>query len=75
LEQELRKGLSTIESRISIQSLLLNWYRSSNISMRRTMLRHFLKSEILIDAFLEDKLDFQGIKESMELIKSGGIST
>ncbi|WP_168364313.1 NAD(P)/FAD-dependent oxidoreductase [Metallosphaera hakonensis] len=75
LEQELRKGLDRIESRVAIQSLLLNWYRRSNISMRKTMLRHFLRSEILIDAFLEDKLDLQGIKESVELINSGGINT
>lgn len=75
LESELKKNLSLIESRISIQSLFLNWYRNSAPYVRKIILKHFLKSEILIDAFLEDKLDMQGIKESLELIRSGRVSS
>ncbi|QKR00943.1 NAD(P)/FAD-dependent oxidoreductase [Metallosphaera tengchongensis] len=75
MEEELNEGLRRIESRIWIQRLLLDAYRKSSLVIRKSMLRHFLKSEILIDAFLEDKLDLQGIKESLELIRSGGINS
>jgi hypothetical protein len=38
-------------------------------------MRHFLKNDVLIDAFLEDKLDVQGMRESLEMVKSGGVSS
>lgn len=74
-DETLDEGLRTIERRIRIQSTLLRMYRNSSRTTRKAIMRSFLKSDILIDAFLEDKLDMEGIKESLELRRSGGISS
>ncbi|EHP68397.1 MAG: NAD(P)/FAD-dependent oxidoreductase [Metallosphaera yellowstonensis] len=75
LEEELDQGLRLIERRIWIQSIFLKIYRSSSRSSRKAIMRHFLKNDVLIDAFLEDKLDVQGMRESLEMVKSGGVSS
>ncbi|AWR97757.1 NAD(P)/FAD-dependent oxidoreductase [Acidianus sulfidivorans JP7] len=71
LNEYLATKLHKIESRINIQRKLLEIYTKLSPSLRKYALRSFFKSEILIDAFLEDKLDLEGIRESIEVIKNG----
>ncbi len=66
--------LHKLEKRIKIQHLLLRIYINLNESLRKSMLKAFLKNGVLIDAFLEDKIDFEGIAESVKAIKNGSIS-
>ncbi|BCU68295.1 dehydrogenase [Sulfolobales archaeon HS-7] len=70
----LDKGLSEIEKRIRIQRILLRIYRNMSINTRRTLVRKLMKNEVLIDAYLEDKIDLAGIAESVEEIKNGVVS-
>jgi len=65
--------IKTMESRIKIQSILLNAYMRAKPSMRKVMMKTLMRNDVLIDAYLEDKLDLQGISESLRLMKSGGI--
>ncbi|MCY0860649.1 MAG: NAD(P)/FAD-dependent oxidoreductase [Sulfolobaceae archaeon] len=59
-------------SRIRIQRLLLNLYiKSQNREFRRSLLRLLFKRDYLLDAYLEDKIDLEGINESIRLIKYG----
>ncbi|EZQ06848.1 MULTISPECIES: NAD(P)/FAD-dependent oxidoreductase [Acidianus] len=67
------KNLETIERRIEIQRTLLNIYVRTKLPLRRMLFNTFFKNDILIDSFLEDKLDINGISESLRLIKDGGI--
>lgn len=65
--------LQKLESRIKIQRKLLDTYIKLSPSARKLALKIFLKSEILIDAFLDDKIDLEGIKDSIQAIKNGYI--
>jgi hypothetical protein len=67
LESELR----VLINRIRIQRFLLSLYRSSSIYVRRTLLRSLMRSDVLIDAYLDDKLDINGILDAVRVIKSG----
>ncbi len=68
LDQELRR----IEGRIRIQHILLNAYMSAKPSVRKMMMKTLMKNDVLIDAYLEDKIDLQGISESLRLMRGGG---
>ncbi|AEE94228.1 NAD(P)/FAD-dependent oxidoreductase [Acidianus hospitalis] len=72
-DEYLSYNLTKIERRIEIQRRLLDVYMKSNINARKFLLKTFLRNDILIDAFLEDKLDFEGILESARGIKYGSI--
>ncbi len=69
----LSNNLHKLERRIEIQRKLLNLYMNSNLNARKFLLRMFLKNDVLIDAFLEDKIDFEGILDSARGIKYGSI--
>ncbi|BDC19867.1 NAD(P)/FAD-dependent oxidoreductase [Acidianus sp. HS-5] len=73
LNEYLSTNLNKIERRIEIQRKFLDLYMKSNINARKFLLRTFLKNDVLIDAFLEDKLDFEGIIESARGIRYGSI--
>ncbi|MCY0882474.1 MAG: NAD(P)/FAD-dependent oxidoreductase [Acidianus infernus] len=72
-DEYLSYNLTKIERRIEIQRRLLDVYMRSNINARKFLLKIFLRNDVLIDAFLEDKLDFEGILESARGIKYGSI--
>jgi flavin-dependent dehydrogenase len=72
-DEYLSYNLTKIERRIEIQRRLLDVYMKSNINARKFLLKTFLRNDVLIDAFLEDKLDFEGILESARGIKYGSI--
>ncbi|WP_373468246.1 NAD(P)-binding protein [Acidianus infernus] len=72
-DEYLSYKLTKIERRIEIQRRLLDVYMRSNINVRKFLLKIFLRNDVLIDAFLEDKLDFEGILESARGIKYGSI--
>ncbi|MCY0873472.1 MAG: NAD(P)/FAD-dependent oxidoreductase [Acidianus infernus] len=72
-DEYLSYKLTKIERRIEIQRRLLDVYMRSNINARKFLLKIFLRNDVLIDAFLEDKLDFEGILESARGIKYGSI--
>ena len=63
--------LKKLYNAINIQHLLLKLYRNSSLSLRKTLLRVLFKSDILIDAYLEDKITLEGILESARFIKNG----
>jgi len=71
--ETLDNNLHKLEKRIKIQYSLLKIYINLNESLRKSMLKVFLRNGILIDAFLEDKIDFEGILESVKAIKDGAI--
>ncbi|MEM0363737.1 MAG: NAD(P)/FAD-dependent oxidoreductase [Sulfolobaceae archaeon] len=71
LDEYLNNNLKSIEYKIRIQRFLLNLYKNSNISLRKNLLNIFFKNEILIDAYLEDKLDVEGIVDSIRKIRGG----
>ncbi|MDT7901205.1 MAG: NAD(P)/FAD-dependent oxidoreductase [Acidianus sp.] len=73
-DEYLSYNLTKIERRIEIQRRLLDVYMKSNINARKFLLKTFLRNDVLIDAFLEDKLDFEGILESARGIKYGSIA-
>ncbi|MEM0363387.1 MAG: NAD(P)/FAD-dependent oxidoreductase [Sulfolobaceae archaeon] len=68
----LDEKLSTIEKRIEIQRMLLNLYKYSNINLRRTFMKLFFKNDVLIDAYLEDKIDINGISEAVRSVRLDG---
>jgi flavin-dependent dehydrogenase len=72
-DEYLSYNLTKIERRIEIQRRLLDVYMKSSINARKFLLKTFLRNDVLIDAFLEDKLDFEGILESARGIKYGSI--
>ncbi|MQL55331.1 NAD(P)-binding protein [Acidianus ambivalens] len=72
-DEYLSYNLTKIERRIEIQRRLLDVYMKSSINARKFLLKTFLRNDVLIDAFLEDKLDFEGILESVRGIKYGSI--
>jgi len=65
------EALKKLYNAISIQHLLLKLYRNSSLSLRKTLLRVLFKSDILIDAYLEDKITLEGILESARFVKNG----
>lgn len=69
LDEKLKK----LESRIRLQRKLLEVYMKLSPHLRKLALKWFFKSDILIDAYLEDKLDIEGIKESIRSIRNGDI--
>ncbi|AAY80760.1 NAD(P)/FAD-dependent oxidoreductase [Sulfolobus acidocaldarius] len=69
LSEELKK----IHEAISVQHMFLKLYLNSSLSLRKQFLRLFFKNEILIDAYLEDKITFEGIAESVRSIKGGSL--
>ncbi|ARM76524.1 NAD(P)/FAD-dependent oxidoreductase [Acidianus manzaensis] len=71
--EHLSSKLHKLEYRINIQRKLLETYIKLSPSLRKSALKSFFKSGILVDAFLEDKLDLEGIKESIEAIKNGNV--
>lgn len=69
----LSDSLKKLESRVKIQRRLLQLYMKLSQPLRKLALRFFFKNDILIDAYLEDKIDLEGIRESIEAIKNGYI--
>jgi flavin-dependent dehydrogenase len=65
------RRLRRIEAQIAIQRFLLNLYRKSSLGTRRALLEALMRSEVLIDAYLEDKIDPQGILESVRGVRNG----
>lgn len=63
--------LNKLQNAINIQHKLLEIYRYSSLPLRKSLLRMLFKNDILIDAYLEDKITFEGISESVRSIKSG----
>jgi len=74
-DEFLDEKLRIIEKRIKIQRILLNIYKHSSFNLRRTLMKLFFKNDILIDAYLEDKLDIDGIIESIKSVKQNGSIT
>ncbi|TRM92000.1 dehydrogenase, partial [Sulfolobus sp. A20-N-G8] len=72
LDDYLDDKLKIFEKRINIQLMLLNIYKYSSISLRRTLMKTFFKNDVLIDAYLEDKIDLDGIVESIKSVKGNG---
>ncbi|EWG07018.1 MAG: dehydrogenase (flavoprotein)-like protein [Candidatus Aramenus sulfurataquae] len=69
--EALSQGLRKLERRIAIQYLLLKTYINSNNYLRKKMLKTFLSNGVLVDAFLEDKIDLEGVAESMRELRNG----
>ncbi len=67
----LDREMKVMEGRIKIQGILLNAYMSAKPSMRKVMMKTLMKNDVLIDAYLEDKIDLQGISESLRLMRGG----
>jgi flavin-dependent dehydrogenase len=65
------RRLRRIETQIAVQRALLSLYRKSSLPSRRKLLETLMKSEVLIDAYLEDKVDPQGILEALKGVKDG----
>ncbi|MEJ2770850.1 MAG: NAD(P)/FAD-dependent oxidoreductase [Sulfolobaceae archaeon] len=72
-EERLDSALKSLEDSIMLQHKILLLYRKSGLSLRKGLLKFLFKNEILIDAYLEDKLTPEGITESARFVKSGGI--
>ncbi|MCH4815033.1 MAG: NAD(P)/FAD-dependent oxidoreductase [Saccharolobus sp.] len=72
LDEFLNDKLSIIEKRIKIQKMLLDLYRYSSLSLRKTFMRIFFKNDVLIDTYLEDKIDLNGIIESLKSVRGNG---
>jgi len=64
-------NLKDIENRIKIQRILLNLYKNSGIDLRKTLLNMFFRNEVLVDAYLEDKIDINGLLDSITKIRGG----
>ncbi|WP_126449966.1 NAD(P)/FAD-dependent oxidoreductase [Sulfodiicoccus acidiphilus] len=73
-DQFLEERLGWLDNRIRIQRILLSIYRGSPPHLRRTMLRALIKSDVLIDAYLDDKLDLNGILDAVRLTRSGAFT-
>ena len=69
----LTESLKDLERSIMLQYKLLSLYRSSGLSLRKGLLKFLFKNDILIDAYLEDKLTPEGIIESSRFVRSGGL--
>ncbi len=65
------KRLKRIEAQIAIQRMLLSMYRLSSYSTRRSLLLKLMRSDVLIDAYLEDKIDPYGLVESLRALGNG----
>lgn len=68
-----QKAMETIEKRIAIQHKLLRAYISASPSLRAVLMKFFMSSDILVDAFLEDKIDSEGLMESIRGLRDGSI--
>ncbi|WP_338601551.1 NAD(P)/FAD-dependent oxidoreductase [Sulfolobus tengchongensis] len=64
--------LGVIEKRIRIQRMLLDLYRYSSLNLRKTFMKVFFKNDVLIDTYLEDKIDLNGLVESLKSVKQNG---
>ncbi|MFP3200933.1 MAG: NAD(P)/FAD-dependent oxidoreductase [Sulfolobus sp.] len=73
IEDYLGEAIKKIEYAINLQHKLLNLYRNAGMGLRKALLKFLFKNEILIDAYLEDKLTPEGIMEAARFIKNGGI--
>lgn len=73
-EEHLDRSLKTLERRIDIQGKLLRLYAGLSVTLRREMIKSLVKSDVLIDAYLEDKLDLMGVIESLRTVNGGGIA-
>lgn len=71
LNEYLDYHLKSIEHKIEIQRYILNLYKYTNKNLRKSLLKIFLKNEILVDAYLEDKIDLEGIIDSLSKIHNG----
>ncbi|BFI74197.1 NAD(P)/FAD-dependent oxidoreductase [Sulfurisphaera ohwakuensis] len=69
----MENSLKKLHYAVDIQHMLLRVYRYSSLSLRRSLLRILFKNDILLDAYLEDKITFEGISESVKAIKNGGL--
>lgn len=69
----IEESLKKLHNAVSIQHKLLNLYRNSSLSFRKSLLRVLFKSDILIDAYLEDKITLEGIIESARAVRDGNI--
>ncbi|BFH74281.1 NAD(P)/FAD-dependent oxidoreductase [Sulfurisphaera javensis] len=58
---------------INIQHKLLELYKYSSLPLRRSLLRLLFRNDILIDAYLEDKITIDGLLESVRSIKNGSL--
>ena len=65
------RRLKRIGLQIAIQRLLLGMYRAGSPSSRRSLLLSLMKSDVLIDAYLEDKIDPYGLIESVREVRNG----
>lgn len=73
LDEYLNEKLEKIERAIQLQHILLNLYKKSSITLRKSLLKLLFKNDILIDAYLEDKITLDGILESARFVKNGGL--
>ena len=65
------RRLKRIELQIAVQRLLLGMYRVGSPSSRRSLLLSLMRSDVLIDAYLEDKIDPYGLIESVREVRNG----
>ena len=70
-EAYMNESLKKLYNAINIQSLLLKLYRNSSYSLRKSLLKILFKNDILIDAYLENKITLEGIMDSARFIKNG----
>lgn len=70
-EAHMDESLKKLYNALNIQHLALKLYRNSSLSLRKSLLKVLFKSDILIDAYLEDKITLEGIMESARFIKDG----
>lgn len=72
LNEYIDQKMNKFISRIKLQRLLLNLYVNiKNRDLRKSLLRVLFKRDYLLDAYLEDKIDLEGILESIRSIKYG----
>ncbi|BCU71211.1 NAD(P)/FAD-dependent oxidoreductase [Stygiolobus caldivivus] len=70
---KLESDLRPLEKSVMLQYKILSLYRASGLPLRKGLLKFLFKNDILIDAYLEDKLTPEGIIESARFVKSGGL--